>query len=271
MSKKKQPWFPPPALPCTGVESHAHLDGKHFLNDLEEVLARARAAGVSQIGQIFLSPAAWAKHRERFAAHPEVFFLMGIHPTDAHEFTPDILDAVRETLRLDSRIKAVGEIGLDYYWKECPPATQKVFFADQLKMAREFHMPVVIHCRDAEEDTLAILKEEGLYGYPLLWHCFGGDRELAGRILDAGWHISVPGTVTFPSNTALREAVAFIPEDRLLVETDCPYLAPVPYRGKRNEPSYLGYTIQAIAEARKEPVDALWTRCGDNARRFFGL
>jgi TatD DNase family protein len=130
---------------------------------------------------------------------------------------------------------------------------------------------VVIHCRDAELEALALLEGEGFADYPLLWHCFGGNAHMAERIVRNGWHISVPGPVTFPANKALREAVASIPADRLLVETDCPYLSPEPLRGKRNEPANLGYIIAAMAEVRGVPASELWTLCGDNARRFFRL
>ena len=130
---------------------------------------------------------------------------------------------------------------------------------------------MVIHSRDANDATMDMLEAEGFKGYPLLWHCFGADAALARRIVDNGWHISLPGPVTYKANEALRHAASVIPADRLLLETDCPYLSPEPYRGKRNEPAYLGFTASCVAEARNEDVTTLWTRCGDNAIRFFGL
>ncbi len=272
MSKKKQqPWFAPPELPCTGVESHAHLNSRQFLPDFEAVMERARAAGVAQIIQVFLSPEAWAEGRERFAPYPHVYFILGIHPTEAMRYGPETTQALRGAIKADSRIRALGEIGLDFYWKDCPPDIQKEILLKQLALAEECALPVVIHCREAEEETFAILEDRGFAGYPLLWHCFGGDIRMAERIIKNGWHISIPGPVTFPANQALREAVASIPADRLLVETDCPYLSPVPLRGKRNEPANLGYTIAAMAEAQGLSPAELWTLCGDNARRFFGI
>lgn len=272
MSKKKSvPFYPPPALPPTGVESHAHLNSRQFALDLEDVLRRAREAGVAQIIQVFLSPEAWAEGKGLFAKHPNVYFLLGIHPTEAERYTPETEMDMRKALAADARIRAIGEIGLDYYWKDCPREIQKKAFVSQLHLARELALPVVVHCRDAEQDTFAALEAGGFAGYPLLWHCFGGDKDMASRIVDNGWHVSVPGPVTFPANRALREAVGVIPADRLLVETDCPYLSPVPLRGKRNEPANLGYTIAAMAEARGVCTDALWTQCGENARRFFSL
>ena len=270
-SKKTDPWFPPPALPRTGVESHAHLNHPRFTDDLETVLDRARDAGVAWFGQLFLSPEEYHNNIKRFSAWADIFFIVGIHPTDLLEHSISVLDEIRDIAAGNKRIKAVGEIGLDFYWKDCPPELQKQFFVPQLHMAKELGLPIVIHCRDAEEETLKILMAEGISGYPLLWHCFGGDPQLARRILDAGWHISIPGTVTFPKNQHIRDAVAIIPDDRLLVETDCPYLAPAPLRGKRNEPAYLGYTVAAMAQAKNTSPEQLWTACGNNAHRFFGL
>ena len=272
MSKKKpQPFYPPPDLPRTGVESHAHLNSRQFNLDLEDVLARAAAAGVAQIIQVFLSPEAWQKGKVLFDPHPHVYFILGIHPTEAQQFTAETAEKIRQAVADDSRIRAIGEIGLDFYWKDCPPEIQKEAFVRQLALARQLALPVVVHCRDAEADTFAILEAQGFAGYPLLWHCFGGDSAMADRIVNNGWRLSVPGPVTFPANTALREAVARVPADRLLVETDCPYLSPMPLRGKRNEPANLGYTIAAMAEARQMAPADLWTICGDNARRFFGI
>lgn len=272
MSKKKsQPFYPPPPLPRTGVESHAHLNSKQFSMDLEAVLQRAADAGVAQIIQVFLSPEAWAEGKALFDKHPDIYFILGTHPTEAMNYSDAVESGMRETIAKDARIRAIGEIGLDYYWKDCPPDVQKTVLIRQLGLARDSGLPVVIHCRDAEDDTLALLESHGMRNYPLLWHCYGGNARLAERIIQNGWHISIPGPVTFPANEALREAVAAIPLDRLLVETDCPYLSPAPLRGKRNEPANLGYTIDAMAKARSMPVEELWTACGDNARRFFNI
>ena len=275
MSKKKHntPSIAPEslAMPLTGVDSHAHLDLHHFGGDIETVLERAKAAGVARIGNVFLSLEAWEKGRELFASRQEVFFLLGIHPTDAMLYSPQVRSGMVSAFAADSRLRAVGEIGLDFYWKDCPPEVQVTAFIDQLYLARDRNLPVVIHCRDAYEDTMRILREQGFHGYPLLWHCFGGTPEQARELVDAGWYISVPGPVTFPANAALREALAVIPRDRLLTETDSPYLAPMPYRGKRNEPAYTVFTVAAMADALEMDAAALWTQCGDNARRFFGI
>ncbi len=273
MSKQHPPVPLPQSLnlPPAGVDSHAHLDLRHFGDDLPAVLDRAKESGVARIGNVFLGLEAWERGRELFRDRSEVFFLLGVHPTDAMRYSAEVRKGFAEAFGLDPRLRALGEIGLDFYWKDCPPDTQREAFIDQLHLAREIGKPVVIHCRDAYAETLRILRDEGFQGYPLLWHCFGGDADQAQYLVDAGWHISVPGPVSFPANGALRAALRVIPQDRLLLETDCPYLAPMPYRGRRNEPAYTVFTALATAEALGEPVAELWKRCGDNAKRFFGL
>lgn len=258
-------------LPAGGVDSHAHLDSKEFDPDRDEVIARAVKAGVSQIGNVFLSPEDYHEKKKFFKAYPQIFFLLGIHPCDGLKCTPACLEEISVCFREDERIRAVGEIGLDYHWDDCPKELQLQAFSRQLKLAKKLGKPVVIHCREAEYDCLTMLEAGGFSGYPLLWHCFGGDKKLARRIASHGWLISIPGPITYPANNDLREAVAAIPAEQLLLETDCPYLAPVPWRGTRNEPAYTVFTGRAVAEARNENPDELWEKCGANARKFFGL
>ena len=179
--------------------------------------------------------------------------------------------AIRDAFAEDGRLRAVGEIGLDFYWDDCPKEIQYQALHDQLRLARELEKPVVIHCRDAEAETLTTLEARGFAGYPLLWHCFGGNADMARRIIRNGWHISIPGPVSYPANKAVREALAVIPDDRLLLETDSPYLSPVPWRGKRNEPAFTVFTVRHMAAARGMEPEELWQLCGDNARRFFGV
>jgi len=279
MSKKKkaaprpEPWTL--GLPPAGVETHAHLDMEHFDEDREEVLRRAAEAGVVRIGQVFLGPAAYEKGRALFAGRDEVFFLLGIHPHDAASCDTAALEAMRQAFHQDGGprgpLRALGEVGLDHYWMHADEQQQEQALRAQLQLALELDLRVVIHSRDAEAATLAILDELGFPGRPLLWHCFGQGPELAAQLLDRGWHISVPGPVTFPKSEALREAVAMIPVERMVLETDCPYLTPAPYRGKRNEPAYLAITAEAVARCKGLEPAELWSRCGETARGFFGL
>lgn len=259
------------ALPPGGVDSHAHLDSKEFDQDRDKVIERAARAGVTGIGNVFLSPADYKAKRVYFKNFPQVFFLLGIHPCDGLACTSSCLEEIEACFAGDPDIRAVGEIGLDYHWDDCPRELQMQAFARQLELAKKLGKPVVIHCREAEKDCLTLLEAGGFSGYPLLWHCFGGDSRTARKILHHGWHISIPGPVTYPANTDLRNAVREIPADRLLVETDCPYLSPVPWRGTRNEPAYVVFTARAIAELKDMPAEELWQICGANARRFFGL
>lgn len=254
-----------------GADSHAHLDSKEFESSLDSVIKKALDVGLSSIGNVFLSPEAYHKSQSRLAGFPEVFFLLGIHPCDGLQCTSKCLDEIETIFKSDGRLRAVGEIGLDYHWDSCPQELQRRAFAMQLEMAKALDKPVVIHCREAEADCLTLLEAGGFKDYPLLWHCFGGDKDLAKRIVRNGWRISIPGSVTYPANTALREACAAIPAERLLLETDCPYLSPVPWRGTPNEPAYIVFTAMAVASARNEDPQELWNTCGENTRQFFGL
>lgn len=259
------------ALPPGGADSHAHLDSKEYDADRDGIIARATEVGVTYIGNVFLSPEAYETGKGYFAACPNVFFLLGIHPCDGLKCDDACLDKIAAIVESDSRVAAVGEIGLDFHWDDCPRELQMRAFAAQLELAKKLGKPVVIHCRDADWQCITLLEAGGFKDYPLLWHCFGGDSALAKRIIANGWHISVPGPITYPANKALREAVALIPGDRLLLETDCPYLSPVPWRGTTNEPAYLVFTARAVAAARDADPAELWLTCGNNALRFFGL
>lgn len=257
-------------LTCVGADSHAHLDNERAVDPLA-LLARARACGVRTVGNVFLGPQAYLTQKDIFAADPDVFFLLAIHPHEAKTMTEADWSAMRQAFLSDPRLRAVGETGLDYYYDFSPPQDQQHWFRRQLELALELDKPVVIHCREAEDDCLAILDAMGFAGRPLLWHCFGLDADWVDALVSRGWHLSVPGTVTYAKNTALRQAVTRIPADRLLLETDCPYLSPEPYRGKVNEPALLGFTAREIARLRGEDLHVLWQRCGDNVRRFFAL
>lgn len=274
MSKKKRE-RPDPAslgLARVGVESHAHLDmGEFAAEEIGPVLDRAAAAGVARVGNVFLGPAAYAAHRPWFDDRPEVFCILGVHPCDAAKSGPDDLPAMEAAFRRDGRLRAMGEIGLDYYWDKETKAVQQRVLRDQLALARELGAPVVIHSREAEADTLAVLDAMGYRDRPLVWHCFGGGPDLAREVLSRGWMVSVPGPVTYPKNTDLAAAVAEMDLSRLLLETDAPFLAPEPWRGKRNEPAYLVFTAVRVAALLGREVGEVWQATGDNARRFFGL
>lgn len=258
-------------LPLVGADSHAHLDSKGLYENFEAVLERAKAAGVALIGNVFLDIEAWRTTRTQFDGHSEIFFILGHHPIDAASWEEGHVERMREVFAMEPKFKAVGETGLDYYWKDATPEQQKRAFLAQAGLARELGLPLVIHCREAEEDTLNILEGLGMKEYPVLWHCFGGTPELARRIVGNGWNVSIAGPVTYPANEALREALQFIPLNRLHVETDSPYLAPQNRRGKVNEPAYAAFTAAAIADYLGMSRSELWRICGENTRRFFNI
>jgi TatD DNase family protein len=235
------------------IDSHCHLAGPEFADDLEAVVARAREAGVTGALTILASD----DHPELRQAGqvarywPDVRFSIGVHPHAAGRYAEHPPEAAATTARaIDAQplARAVGEIGLDYHYDFAPRDTQRAVFTEQLALAARLGLPIVIHTREAEDDTFAILAE----ARPVrgVFHCFTGGVAMARRALDAGFHLSLAGIVTFPRALELKEVAAFVPADRLLVETDSPFLAPVPHRGTRNEPAHVARVCAVVAELR---------------------
>ena len=252
------------------ADSHVHLADPAFTHDVDGAIERARAAGARALVCIGESPAAALRAQGIAARHAGfVFHTCGVHPHDAASW-----DAARDTeairLAVDAGAVAIGECGLDYHYDTAPREQQRAVLRAQLALASELGRPIVLHTRDAEDDTKAMLQEAASAGVRGVLHCFTGSRGLADAGLDAGWHVSFSGIVTFRSWTddGLLQAV---PDDRLLVESDAPYLAPVPHRGKRNESAYVGITLARVAAARGTPVDALGHCTLGNTVRFFSL
>ena len=248
------------------IDSHAHLDDRAFAKDRAAVIVRCFEAsiGVITIGADLES----SREAVRLAArHRGIWATVGVHPHDAKTVTDAVLSEL-ETLA--GRAVGIGEIGLDYYRDLSPRDVQRRVFADQLALARRLELPVAIHDRESTDDLLAILRD-GAERYRGVIHSFLGDRVLAETFLDLGFHLGIGGPITFPKRGALREAVRSIPIDRLLLETDCPYLTPVPYRGRRNEPAYVRYVAEAVAEAKDVSVDEVASRTTENAVRLFAL
>ena len=256
------------------VDSHAHIDGEEFDADRDEVVARAREAGVRAILNVGTGDP-HAGNFERAVAAAEkyegVHAAVGVHPHDAK-----LYDGAAERLLLEfvgsGRVVALGEIGLDYHYDNSPREAQREVFARQLRLARERGLPVIIHSRDADDDTLEILRSEyegaGRGG---VMHCFGGGPALAEGALALGFYISFAGNVTFKKADALREVARAVPLDRLLVETDCPYLAPVPHRGRRNEPAYVAETARFLAGLRGVGHEEVGRATSENFSRLFGV
>jgi len=237
------------------TDSHCHIAGEEFAGDLAAVVERARAAGVDRALVILAAEdaAEIARVPAVTAAWPECRFAVGVHPHHAHLYSQNPQDAAGVVAaRLDALplARAVGEIGLDYHYDFSPRDVQQAVFRAQLRLARSRDLPIVIHTREAEDDTLRILEEEGGTALRGVFHCFTGDLAAAGRALATGFYLSIPGVVSFSKAESLRAALAQVPAGRLLVETDSPYLAPVPFRGKRNEPAHVATVVARVAAAR---------------------
>jgi TatD DNase family protein len=248
------------------TDSHCHIAGKEFAGDLEAVVERARAAGVRRALVILAAEddAEFARVPAVTTAWPECRFAVGVHPHHAHVYAADpgaVAAVVAARLDALPAARAIGEIGLDYHYDFSPREVQHAVFRAQLQLARSRDLPIVIHTREAEDDTLRILSEEGGLALRGVFHCFTGDADAAARALATGFYLSIPGVVSFPKAEPLRSALAAVPADRLLVETDSPYLAPVPFRGKRNEPAHVARVVDHVAAARGQapPVIAAET------------
>jgi TatD DNase family protein len=257
------------------IDSHCHLADPAFSADLEAVVARARAAGVSRaLCVLNAGDAAEAAQAERLArVWPECRFAVGVHPHVARDFVGrlDRFEAwVREALRRNPAACAIGEIGLDYHYDLSPREVQRETFRAQIRLARDLDLPVVVHTREADADTIAILRDEGGGEVRGVFHCFAGNLDLASAGLDLGFAVSFAGIVTFPNATELRNVAAAVPTDRLLIETDCPYLAPAPHRGRRNEPAWVMRVLERLAEIRGERVGELARAIDLNFTWVFG-
>ena len=256
------------------IDSHCHLAGGEFVADLPEVVERARAAGLVRCLVILAADEdAEFDNADRVSrAWPDVKYAIGVHPHNAHKFADSPEAAAGLTanrLAMTPAACAVGEIGLDYHYDSSPREVQQAVFRVQLQLARSRGLPVVIHTRDAEEDTLRIISEESQGVLRGVFHCFTGDTDAARRALDTGFHISIPGIATFPKSDALRDAARQVPSNRLLIETDSPYLAPLPHRGTRNEPSYVMRTLQLMADLRGVSAEALGATLVQNFDELF--
>jgi TatD DNase family protein len=252
------------------IDSHAHLADAAFAGDRDAVISRARDAGAAAIVCIGESLEAAARAAEYAAQHPRfVFSTAGIHPHDAARFD-EARDIPRLRALLEGSVVAVGECGLDYHYDNSPRQAQRTAFAAQLALAGETSKPVVVHTREAEDDTRSLIGEARNTGVVGVLHCYTGSHSLAEFALGAGWYVSFSGIVTFSKWTD-DALLRLVPGDRLLVESDSPYLAPVPFRGKRNEPAWVAHTLARVASARGDDPLELGRVTVANAGRLFGL
>lgn len=252
------------------IDSHAHLDLPEFDRDRDAVLERARAAGVETVITVGIGIGECRRALELADRHSFVYATLGIHPHNAAELDLAMLDFIENNAR-HPKVVALGEMGLDYYRNLSSRQDQVRCFRAQLDLARSLKKPVVIHDRDAHDDTMSILRQEKAGEAGGVLHCFSGDAAMARACIDMGFFISIPGTVTFKSAAPLQEVVRQVPLESLLVETDCPFLTPVPYRGGRNEPAYVRLVAEKIAEIKKLSPDEVAGITSGNARKLFRI
>lgn len=257
------------------IDSHAHIDGPEYDADRDEVIERARAAGVNTILNIGTGdPHCGSLERAVAVAekYDGVYAAVGVHPHDAKLFDERAAELIRNLIRNHQRVIALGEIGLDYHYEHSPRMVQREVFIKQLHMAREEEVPVIIHSRAADDETVEILKAEWKnVTSGGIMHCFGGTPQMAKDVLELGFFVSFAGNVTFKKAENLREAARHVPLDRLLIETDCPYLTPVPFRGRRNEPARVVEVARCLAGLHGMTVNEIGQTTAKNFQRLFKL
>lgn len=257
------------------IDSHCHIDGPEYDADRDEVIARAGEAGVKtmlNVGTGDPRSGAFERAVELAEKHPEIYAAVGVHPHDAKLFDDAAEERLIGLVKGSRRVVAWGEIGLDYHYDHSPREVQREVFHRQLELARKLALPVIIHSREADEDTINILREE-LSGYDRggVLHCFGGSLQMARTAIDLGFYISFAGNLTFKKAEDLRDVARQLPLERLMVETDCPYLTPVPFRGQRNEPARVVETAGCLAMLHNIEVGEVARITSENFGRLFGV
>lgn len=251
-------------------DTHAHYDDEQFDEDREELLASMQAYGVEAVTNIGASLASSQNTIELTKKYPFVYGAIGVHPNEVDELNEDGIAWLKENSALP-KIVAVGEIGLDYYWDEPGREVQKKWFLRQLELAREVKLPVVIHSRDAAKDTLDIMKSFHAENLGGVIHCFSYTKEMAREYLNMGFYLGIGGVVTFKNAKKLKEVVEYMPMDQMVLETDCPYLSPVPNRGKRNSSLNLPYVVEEVARLKEISVDEVIEITNRNAKTMYRL
>lgn len=251
-------------------DTHVHLNAEQYKEDLEEVINRALNEGVSQMVVVGFDRPTVEKAMELVEKYDFLYASVGWHPVDAIDMKDEDLLWIEE-LASHPKVVAIGEMGLDYYWDKSPKNIQKEVFRRQIQLAKKVKLPIIIHNRDATADIVEILKEEGAKEVGGIMHCFSGSPETAKECVEMNFYISLGGPVTFKNAKKPKEVAEAIPLEKLLIETDCPYLAPHPYRGKRNEPSYVKLVAEQIAELKGISFEEVAEATTDNAKKIFGI
>jgi TatD DNase family protein len=252
------------------IDSHAHLEMSDYDADRDTVIMRARDQGIENIITIGIGRKECEQALELARSYPFIYAALGLHPHNAKKGAARLYDFIREAAGTE-KVVALGEMGLDFFKNWSPRQDQLRCFHEQLALARELKLPVIIHDRDAHDETVAILKEEQAHEVGGVIHCFSGDYRMAVQCMDMGFYISIPGTVTFKNASALHGVVQKLPLERLLIETDAPFLTPHPFRGKRNESAYVRYVAEKIAEIKDLPLEEVARVTTLNAKTLFSL
>ncbi|WP_251554301.1 TatD family hydrolase [Neobacillus muris] len=251
-------------------DTHAHLNDEQYKEDLQEVIERMQEQGVSNVVVVGFDQPTIKRAMELAEQYEFIYACVGWHPVDAIDMTDEDLRWI-ERLAAHPKVVALGEMGLDYHWDKSPKDIQKEVFRKQIRLAKKVKLPIVIHNREATADVVEILKQEGAEEVGGIMHCFSGSPETAKECIDMNFYISLGGPVTFKNAKKPKEVAADVPLDKLLIETDCPYLAPHPYRGKRNEPAYVKLVAEQIAEIKGLTYEEVAEATTQNAKKFFGI
>jgi TatD DNase family protein len=252
------------------IDTHAHLNHERFYGEVPQAIERARSAGVTTIVNVaFDMPSGW-KAVELAEEYEGLWAVVGLHPHDAKDCTPALLDEVAQMMALE-HVVGIGEAGLDFYYDNSPRPQQKAVFAEFVQMAAATGKPLVVHSRDAEQATLEVLDAHLKPGQKVVMHCFGADANFARNCIARGFLMGVAGTVTFPNAKALQQVIQKAPIEHLILETDCPYLAPQARRGRRNEPSFIPLIAEFVAQLRGITVEEIAAATTANARAFYGI
>lgn len=252
------------------IDTHAHLNHERFYEEVLQAVQRAAEVGVTTIVNVGFDLSSSWRAVEMAEEYGGLYAVVGLHPHDAKDCTPAMMEEVAQMTGLP-KVVGIGEAGLDFHYDNSPRPQQKAVFADFVELAGELSVPLIVHSREAEQATLEILDEHRRPGQKVVMHCFGADYNYARNCIDRGFLLGAAGPVTFPNSPALRSVMQKVPLENLILETDCPYLAPQAKRGKRNEPSYIPFIAQELATLRGVPVEEIATITTATARSFYGI
>lgn len=251
------------------IDSHVHLNNEQFDLDREYLIKNLKNNGIELVVNVGADLKSSIESVELAKEYENIYATVGVHPHSAKDLTDDMLEELKD-LTKEKKVVAIGEIGLDYHYDNSPRDIQRKWFKKQIQLAKELDLPIVVHSREADQDTLDILKEESK-GLKAIIHCFSSDRAMMKEYIDLGFYISLAGPTTFKKTDELKEVAKEIPIEKLLVETDCPYLAPHPYRGKRNEPMFVKHTAELIAKLRGMTLEDLALQTNKNTKSIFAI